>query len=129
MHDALAHPSAAASAVPWRTQGAVYGLGLFNTSIFHISSVIVPLYAATINPSPVMFGLVFSAGHILPLFLSIRTGALMDRRCSAPGHACLHCDRRNRAADLPGRAMDLGCRAAADVFGFSNPWAGSARRR
>jgi hypothetical protein len=30
--------------VPWRIQGAVYGLGLFNTSIFHISSVAVPLY-------------------------------------------------------------------------------------
>ena len=65
--------------VPWRIQGAVYGLGLFNTSIFHISSVIVPLYVATINPTPVMFGLVFSAGHVLPLFLSIHTGALMDR--------------------------------------------------
>jgi MFS family permease len=26
-----------------------------------------------------MFGLVFSAGHVLPLFLSIHTGALMDR--------------------------------------------------
>jgi len=66
-------------AVSWRIQGAVYGLGLFNTSIFQIASVIVPLYAATMNPSPLMFGLVFSAGHLLPLFLSIHTGALIDR--------------------------------------------------
>ena len=66
-------------AVSWRIQGAVYGLGLFNTSIFQIASVIVPLYLATMNPSPLMFGLVFSAGHLLPLFLSIHTGALMDR--------------------------------------------------
>ena len=65
--------------VPWRIQGAVYGIGLFTTSIFHIGAVIMPLYAATMNPSPLMFGLVFSAAHILPLFLSIHTGALMDR--------------------------------------------------
>ena len=65
--------------VPWRIQGAVYGIGLFSTSIFHIGAVIVPLYAATMTPSPLMFGLVFSAAHFLPLFLSIHTGALMDR--------------------------------------------------
>ena len=65
--------------VSWRIQGAVYGLGLFNTSIFQIGSVAMPLYAATMNPSPVMFGLVFSAAHLLPLFLSIHAGALMDR--------------------------------------------------
>jgi len=65
--------------VSWRIQGAVYGLGLFNTSIFQIGSVAIPLYAATMDPSPVMFGLVFSAAHVLPLFLSIHTGALMDR--------------------------------------------------
>lgn len=67
------------SEVPRRIEVAVYGIGLFSTSIFHIGSVIVPLYAATMTPHPVMFGLVFSAGHILPLFLSIHAGALMDR--------------------------------------------------
>ncbi len=65
--------------VAWRVQGAVYGIGLFSTSIFQIASIIVPLYAYTLNPSPLMFGLVFSAAHVLPLFLSIHTGALMDR--------------------------------------------------
>lgn len=65
--------------VSWRIQGAVYGLGLFNTSIFQIASVLVPLYAATMNPSPLMFGLVFSAAQVLPLFFSIHAGALMDR--------------------------------------------------
>jgi MFS family permease len=65
--------------VPLRIQAAVYGIGLFSTSIFHIAAVIVPLYVATMSPSPVMFGLVFSAAHILPLFLSIHTGAMMDR--------------------------------------------------
>jgi MFS family permease len=67
------------SEVSWRIQSAVYGIGLFSTSIFHIAAVVVPLYAATMSPSPVMFGLVFSATHFLPLFLSIHTGALMDR--------------------------------------------------
>src|SRR5262245_58866802 len=65
--------------VGWRIQVAVYGIGLFSTSIFQIASVIVPLLAYTLNPSPVMFGLVFSAAHILPLFFSIHAGALMDR--------------------------------------------------
>jgi MFS family permease len=65
--------------VSWRIQIAVYGIGLFSTSIFHIAAVVVPLYVATMNPSPLMFGLVFSANHLLPLFLSIHTGALMDR--------------------------------------------------
>ncbi len=75
----IAVPTTSSQDVPWRIQGAVYGIGLFSTSIFHIAAVIVPLYAATMSPSPLMFGLVFSAAHILPLFLSIHTGALMDR--------------------------------------------------
>jgi MFS family permease len=67
------------SEVHWRVQGAVYGIGLFSTSIFQIASVIVPLYAYTMDPTPLMFGLVFSAAHVLPLILSIHAGALMDR--------------------------------------------------
>src|SRR5262245_5920787 len=74
-----AAPITTGQEVPWRIQGAVYGIGLFSTSIFHIGAVIVPLYAATMTSSPLMFGLVFSAAHLLPLFLSIHTGALMDR--------------------------------------------------
>jgi MFS family permease len=65
--------------VPWRTQIAVYGVGLFTTSVFHIASVVVPLFAYTMNPSPFVFGLVFGAAHVLPLLFSIHAGALMDR--------------------------------------------------
>lgn len=65
--------------VSWRIQGAVYGIGLFTTSIFQIGAVIIPLYVYIMDPSPLMFGLVFSASQVLPLFLSIHTGALMDR--------------------------------------------------
>lgn len=65
--------------VPWRTQIAVYGVGLFTTSVFHVASVIIPLFAYTMNPSPFLFGLVFGAAHFLPLLFSIHAGALMDR--------------------------------------------------
>lgn len=57
-------------AVSWRIQGAVYGIGTFSTSVFYIGSVITPLYAYTMHPSPVLFGLVFSAPHVLPLLFS-----------------------------------------------------------
>jgi len=65
--------------VPWRIQGAVYGIGLFSTSMFFMASVIVPLFAVTLNPSPTMLGVVIGARHFLPLFLSIHAGALMDK--------------------------------------------------
>jgi MFS family permease len=68
-----------ADEVPWRVQGAVYGIGLFSTSMFFMASVIVPLYAPMLDPSPVLLGVAVGARHILPLFLSIHAGALMDR--------------------------------------------------
>ncbi len=72
-------PAAADDDVSWRIQGAVYGIGTFSTSVFYIGSVITPLYAYTMNPSPLLFGLVFSAPHLLPLLFSIHGGAMMDR--------------------------------------------------
>ena len=65
--------------VPRRIQAGVYGVGLFSTSIFYIGSVIMPLYLHTMNPSPLLFGLMFSLPHVLPLVLSIHGGAMMDR--------------------------------------------------
>ena len=65
--------------VPWRIEAAVYGVGLFSTSIYFNSAVIVPLYIYTMSPSPLVFGLLFSLPHVLPLLLSIHGGALMDR--------------------------------------------------
>lgn len=66
-------------AVSWRIQGAVYGIGTFSTSVFYIGSVVTPLYAMTMNPSPLLFGLVFSIANVLPLLFSIHAGAMMDR--------------------------------------------------
>jgi MFS family permease len=71
--------AATSSDVAWRTEVGVYGVGLFTTSISQIGSVIIPLYAYTMNPSPLMFGLVFAAMQVLPLMFSIHAGALMDR--------------------------------------------------
>ena len=65
--------------VSLRTQTAVYGIGVFNTSVFQIGAVIIPLHVYTMNPSPFMFGLVFAAAHFLPLLFSIHAGGLMDR--------------------------------------------------
>ena len=73
------YESSASREVPRATEVAVYGIGLFTTSVFHIDSVIIPLYASTFNPSPFVFGLVFGASHLLPLLFSIHAGALMDR--------------------------------------------------
>ena len=101
--------------VPWRIQGAVYGIGLFSTSIFHIGAVIVPLYAATMTSSPLMFGLVFSAAHFLPLFLSIHTGALMDRLGARRVMLVCTAGRRDRAAALSGVPVDLGAGVPPDV--------------
>ncbi|MDB5508299.1 MAG: putative arabinose efflux permease, family [Hyphomicrobiales bacterium] len=64
---------------PWRVQLPVYAAGLFSNSISDLASIALPLYLATIDPSPVMIGLVIGARHFLPLLLAIHGGALMDR--------------------------------------------------
>ena len=65
--------------MPWRLQIAVYGIGLFSTSMFYMASVVVPLWVASIESSPFLVGMVLGSRHLLPLFLSIHGGALMDR--------------------------------------------------
>lgn len=65
--------------VPLRHQCAVYGVGLFSTSMYFMSIVIVPLWVHRLELSPFMIGLVLGCRSVLPLFLSIHAGALMDR--------------------------------------------------
>lgn len=74
-----ARSSTAPEPVPWLLQGAVYGIGMFSTSMFLMSSVVVPLWVATLESSPLLVGLVLGSRHVLPFFLSIHGGALMDR--------------------------------------------------
>ncbi len=47
--------------------------------MFYLASVVVPLWVATIESSPLIIGIVLGSRHFLPLFLSIHGGALMDR--------------------------------------------------
>ncbi len=77
---------------------------------------IIPLYAATMNPTPLMFGLVFSAAHVLPLFLSIHTGALMDRLGAR--RVMLVCTTVGAVipAVLSGRYLDLGAGVRCRLF-------------
>jgi len=72
-------PESDTSHVPWHLQTAVYGIGLFSTTMFYLASVVVPLWVVTIESSPLLIGIVLGSRHILPLFLSIHGGALMDR--------------------------------------------------
>jgi len=65
--------------VPLRHQCAVYGIGLFATSMYFMSVTIVPLFVRDMALSPLMLGFVLGCRPILPLFLSIHAGALMDR--------------------------------------------------
>ncbi|MEE8515273.1 MAG: MFS transporter [Alphaproteobacteria bacterium] len=62
-----------------RTQGAIYGVGMFSSTMSHISGLLVPLWLVTLEPSPFLIGVVLGSRSVLPLLLSIHGGALMDR--------------------------------------------------
>ncbi len=65
--------------VPLRVQGAVYATALFNGNLFHMASVVLPLWAITLDPSPLFIGIFLGSRQILPVLLSIHGGAMMDR--------------------------------------------------
>jgi len=65
--------------IPWRIQGAVYGVGLFSNSSLHLYNVVVPIWAWTLTQDEFLLGIVFGARHFLPMLLLIHGGALMDR--------------------------------------------------
>lgn len=62
--------------IPLSTQIALYSSAMFSDGA---SQVIVPLWALTLHPSDVEFGIVIGARSILPFLLSIHGGVLMDR--------------------------------------------------
>ncbi len=66
-------------AVPWRTQCAIYGAGIFNFSMVPISALVVALYVTEIAHSAALVGIVLGARHFLTMLLSIHGGILMDR--------------------------------------------------
>lgn len=65
--------------IPWRVQGAVYGVGLFSNSSLHLYNVMVPIWAWSLTKDEFLVGVVFGARHFLPMLLLIHGGALMDR--------------------------------------------------
>jgi MFS family permease len=66
-------------AISLKTQCAVYGIGMFSTTMFFMGAVILPLWVVSLNPSPLMIGMVLGARQFLPLFFSIHAGVLIDR--------------------------------------------------
>ena len=47
--------------------------------MFYMAAVVVPLWVASLETSTFLIGVVLGSRHLLPLFLSIHGGALMDR--------------------------------------------------
>lgn len=65
--------------VPLRVECAVYGIGGFSTTMHFMAMTIVPLWVVQLELSPLWLGLVLGCRPVLPLFLSIHVGALLDR--------------------------------------------------
>ena len=75
----MAGEATARPEVPIRTQAAIYGAGMFSNSMSDVASVVLPLWLASMGYSAAVIGIVVGAKHILPLFLAIHGGALIDR--------------------------------------------------
>ena len=65
--------------VPLRVECAVYGIGGFSTTMHFMAMTIVPLWVIQLDLSPFWLGLALGCRPVLPLFLSIHVGALLDR--------------------------------------------------
>ena len=65
--------------VPWRIQGAVYGMGMFCTSVYYMMVVVVPVFVVSLDLSYFLAGIILGCRPILSLVFSIHAGALMDR--------------------------------------------------
>ncbi|MBD21814.1 MAG: hypothetical protein CMM37_12325 [Rhodospirillaceae bacterium] len=68
-----------ADKIPWKTQAAIYGAGLFSFTMVLISSLIVALLAVQLTESEFLIGVIVGSRYFLTLALSIHGGALMDR--------------------------------------------------
>jgi MFS family permease len=62
-----------------RLQGAVYGIGLFCTSVYYMMVVVVPVFVASLGLSYLWAGIILGCRPVLSLIFSIHAGALMDR--------------------------------------------------
>ena len=64
---------------PKRAIYATYATGLFGNGLTDMMSVAVPLWALTLGASATEIGIIVGARNVLPLFLAIHGGVLMDR--------------------------------------------------
>ena len=58
---------------------AVYATAFFSLSLVPMTSLVVPLWALSLDITPALIGIVVASRSVLPLFLSIHGGAMMDR--------------------------------------------------
>ena len=65
--------------IPWQTQAAIYGAGVFSFTMVLISTLIIALLAVQLTDSEFLIGLIVGSRYFLTLVLSIHGGALMDR--------------------------------------------------
>ena len=66
-------------AVSLRTTMALYGTSFFSLSLVPMASLVVPLWALAMGASPFWIGIAVGARSLLPMFLSIHGGVLMDK--------------------------------------------------
>jgi MFS family permease len=64
---------------PKRSIYATYATGLFGNGLTDMMNVAVPLWALTLGASATEIGIIVGARNVLPLFLAIHGGVLMDR--------------------------------------------------
>lgn len=62
-----------------RNQSAIYALAFFHGNLSSIVSVIMPLWALSLEASPVFIGLIIASRQVLSVGFSIHSGALLDR--------------------------------------------------
>ena len=65
--------------IPLRVQGPVYAAALFHGNLYHMASVILPLWAVVLGVSPLWIGIFLGSRQLLSIPFSIHGGALMDR--------------------------------------------------
>ena len=71
--------STAEQSIPLRLQAGVYLCGFFSNSMSNLVSVVLPLWVVTLNPTPLMIGIVLGSRQFLPFLLSIHGGAVIDQ--------------------------------------------------
>lgn len=62
-----------------RELNAAYATGFFSLSLVPMTYLVVPLWALSLNVSASMIGIAIASRSLLPFFLSIHGGAMMDR--------------------------------------------------